>query len=267
MLVSVIVLVRLVLLLFVACIFTAEAAAQVTRPTPVPRVVRRPPPPPRPWFISVGANYPARVPRFDNTVSVTEFREQGSRTVTYSAPNRPGLDLDAGFQVIPRLFFGAGVSLSSGSGAGTIAAEIPHPFFFDQKRPLSAPVGGLERKEVGVHIQAATTVSISRRLRLLLAAGPSIFVVRHGLVTGVSYQQEYPYDEVAFTGAATESQVKTGFGFHAQANVITMLSRRLGADLLIRYSNASVDFRASDESTFSAPLGGLQAGVGIRAMF
>jgi hypothetical protein len=83
----------------------------------------------------------------------------------------------------------------------------------------------------------------------------------------VSYQQEYPYDEVAFTGASTESQIKTGIGFHAQADVITMVSRRMGIDLLIRYSNASVDFRAPDESTFSAPLGGLQVGLGIRAMF
>jgi hypothetical protein len=260
-------LLRLVLLLLLPYTLAVEASAQVVRPTqPPPRVIKQPVPV-RPWFISGAATYPTALPRFENTTPITEFVESGSRNVRYATPGIPGFDVGAGVQVMRRLFVGGAVSAFTGSSVGDVNAEIPHPFFFDKKRELTASVGGLERQELGVHIQAATILPISRRIRVLLAGGPSLFRVRQELVTDALYSQEYPFDAVTFTSARTEVQAKTAFGFHGQASLVTMLSSRVGADVLVRYSTASVLFDGPDGSTFSASLGGLQVGLGLRAIF
>ncbi len=259
---------RFVLLLSLSCAFAGEVSAQINPPRrPPPRVVRKPTGPPRGWFLSGAASYPTSLPRFENTISLTEFVESGSRNVRYRTPGVPGLDVGAGIQVMRRLFVGGAVSAFSASTAGAVTAEIPHPFFFNQKRTLTAPVGGLDRIELGAHIQAATILPIHRRIRVMLAAGPSVFRVRQELISNVSYNHEYPFDEVTFGAATTESQARTAFGYHAQAGVVTMFSRRLGADLLVRYSEATAVFDGSDGETFSASVGGLQFGLGLRALF
>lgn len=264
---------RFVLLLWLPVTFVAETSAQTQPPTrpvptrPAPQPVRKPARPPRPWFVSFAAGYPTGLPKFDNTVAITEFVETGSRKVGYTTPGAPAVDVGIGVQVRRGLFLGGAVSAFNASTEGELTAEIPHPFFFDQKRTLTASVDGLERQELGIHIQAATIVPLNRRMRIFLAGGPSLFRVRQELVSNVSYSQEYPFDVVTFTGATRESQAKTGLGFHGQGGLVAMFSRRVGADVLVRYSSASVQFESSDGSTFSASFGGLQVATGIRAIF
>ena len=244
-----------------------DDSTQVPARRPPPRVVvRKPARPPRPWYVSGAAIAPS-TPTFGSTTQVEEFFETGSRTVNYTTARRPALDAGAGVRVIRRLFVGGAVSAFAGVTSGDLTAEIPHPLQFNRKRSLSAPVADLERQELGFHIQAATLVPISRRLRVLIAGGPTLFRVRQELISAISYEQEFPYETVAFGSAATEFQARTAVGFHAQAGLTALFSRRLGADVLVRYSKAKTAFDGSDGSTFDAEVGGVQLGIGVRAIF
>jgi hypothetical protein len=46
-----------------------------------------------------------------------------------------------------------------------------------------------------------------------------------------------------------------------------MVTRQVGAGVLVRYSHAGLDLNASASRTVSSDAGGFQAGIGVRAVF
>jgi hypothetical protein len=165
------------------------------------------------------------------------------------------------------LFFALGVSYVNGTSDVSIEQQIPHPFFFDKNRTVTATVTGLQRDELALHFQAAWIVPISRRVELQVAGGPTLFRLEQTFVTDVNYTEEYPFDTAEFDSAVTETQQKFRWGGNAQLNIVVMLKRQVSLDGLVRYSRASVPFEAPDGSTFDAAAGGLQVGGGLRFGF
>jgi Bacterial SH3 domain len=235
--------------------------------SPQPRVVARRSGPPRRAFVSASAGYQPAVLQFDNNVSFTEFVEQGSRTTTYKT--RRGALLDVGFGVEARhdLFIAGAISRFNGSSDAKIDEHVPHPFFFNQMRTLKGTAAALPRDEIALHVQAAVLVPITKRVHLVVAAGPSIFKLKQTFVTDVTYIQEYPYDTVTFESALKKLQKKTRVGGNAQVNVTTMVAKHVGVDGFVRFSHASLSFTSSDGSKFAVPAGGLHVGIGLRAEF
>jgi hypothetical protein len=223
--------------------------------------------PPRRAFASIGGGYQAETLHFENTVSFTEFVEQGSRKLTYSTQRRPLFDVGGGVEIVPGLFIAAAASRYTGFSDVAIDEQIPHPLFFGQMRTLTAEAKDLPRDETALHIQAAGLVRVNKRMHMVLAAGPSLFKLKQGLVTDVKYNQEYPYDVVTFQGIVSAVQEKTAAGFNAQLNVVTMVGRHVGVDGFARFSHATMTFTDAKSVAFTAPAGGLQLGVGLRAEF
>jgi len=91
--------------------------------------------------------------------------------------------------------------------------------------------------------------------------------VNETFVADVAYSEEYPYDTVTFESALTATQQKTGVGGNLQADIISMVSRHLGIDGLVRFSYASLKFAGAGGSALAVPAGGLHVGIGIRAEF
>jgi hypothetical protein len=227
-------------------------------------VVKRPP---RRAYLSVSGGYVPAPVDFDTSATFTKNVEEGTLDVVYDNQRTPLFDVGYGIEINGGLFFAVGVSYVNGTSDVTIEQQVPHPFFFDKKRTVTGTVTGLQRDELALHLQAAWVQSISQRIQIQVAGGPTLFRLEQTFVTDVNYTEEYPFDTAEFDSAVTEKQDKVRWGANAQLNVVVMLNRQVSIDGLVRYSRATVPFEASDGSTFDAAAGGLQVGAGLRFQF
>ena len=174
---------------------------------------------------------------------------------------------DAGVVVLVKGRLGASVAVSHASRNTTasVAARVPHPFFFGQPRNV-AGAAPASRAETATHI-GATWQLPSRRIDVLVSAGPSLFTVTQTLVTDVLYSDAYPFDAATFNAAPTTGVSKTATGFHVGADVTIRLSAHLGIGGLLRFSRASATLTAGPGNSVTTDLGGLQAGAGVRVGF
>jgi hypothetical protein len=165
--------------------------------------------------------------------------------------------------------FGVGFAVSSFNkdSNAAVTGTVPHPFFFNTPRPLSGTATGTERTELATHIQAAYIIT-SGRIDVAVSGGPSIFNVKQGLVSDVTYSDSYPFDSVTFTSATTTSVSVTKLGFNVGADIGVRLSKNFGVGGLIRFSRASLAFPLAGSATdVSSDAGGLNAGGGVRFFF
>jgi hypothetical protein len=204
---------------------------------------------------------------FTSTTSFPVYLETSNITTSYTAPK--GQLFDGGFLFRLRGSVGVGVAISSYSERhdAAINASIPHPFFFNTPRSLTATAANLQRSELAAHIQAAYVIS-SNRYDLAISGGPSIFRVGQDLVSNVSYTETYPYDTVTFTGATTVRAERTKLGFNVGVDLGYKLSGNVGVGGLVRVSRATPSFPlAGSAADVSADAGGVQVAGGVRFYF
>ena len=202
---------------------------------------------------------------FKAATTFTEFVEQGSITTREHVATAPIYGADVSVRVWKRLVVGAAVSYYSKGTAGSVEAQIPHPFLFDHARLVSGSAAGLTRTEIGSHIGIGWIIPRDR-LELAISGGPSIFRVNQDLVSRVMYTQTYPYDVAQFTGVLKQRLKERTLGFHAGAGVTWKLARHVGAGGTLRYSRGTVDTIVGTDP-ISFDVGGLHAGGGIRVIF
>ena len=212
--------------------------------------------------INGGLQPPTRT--FSDSFTFETNLEDATVTTEYEVPSGPYFD--GGFSV--RLFgpIGAGVAFSrfSRSGTATVSGSIPHPFYFEQERDIAGDAS-VKRNETAVHAQVAAFLPAGRVL-VVLSAGPSFFTVEQGVVTGVAFDESYPFDEATFRSATVRLERQQKMGFNAGADVTVMLGRSVGVGGMVRYAATTVDLTL-DGRTLSLEAGGLQAGGGIRFVF
>jgi hypothetical protein len=214
--------------------------------------------------INAGLQSPSRT--FSDSFTFENYVEDARARADYEV--QPAPFFDGGFAV--RLFgpIGAGVAFSrfSHSGTATVSGTIPHPFFFDRDRAIAGDVTGVKRNETAVHAQLVAFVPAGNRVLVVLSAGPSFFTVEQSLVSGVTYDESYPFDEASFRSATVRLERQQKIGFNAGADVTVKLGGSFGVGGMIRYTATTVDFTI-DDRTLSLEAGGLQAGGGIRFVF
>jgi hypothetical protein len=235
-------------------------------PTP-PRRPARPRPPIR---VAVNVGEQVITPSFTEEQSFDQYLEQGSFKFERTIPSRVYYDVGVAIPVWRRLHAGVAVSLIDAKGAGHVSAQVPHPFFFSQARTVNGEVEKAPRRETAVHIQASWMRPIPGGLDLTLFGGPTIFNTADVLMTRLEVgldKEVYPFDTLAFPGAATQTLTETAVGYHAGADVTWRYSRRVGLGALIRYSNAARNFTPTGGKPVKVDRGGLQAGGGLRLVF
>ncbi len=215
------------------------------------------------WF-NAGAQ--AATPSLGDRFTFEMHAEDASVDAGYRA--KAALLVDGGFAVRLYRAVGVGVSISrfSGSGRADITAQIPNPFEFGKFREVSGPVSSLDHTELAYHVQLRYALTLGRRLRLVLAGGPTAFTVRRQLLEDVRVDETYPFDEATFRGATARVAKGTGIGFHAGADVILRFGRGIGVGGFARYARGTADLRATSR-TVSVDTGGLQSGAGLRMYF
>jgi hypothetical protein len=218
-------------------------------------------------YVAVNGMYQATSHDFGETFTFTENAEQARVEIESSADSGPGFDVSGGVRLSRHFGVGVGVTRFSRTTPASIEASVPHPFFFEQPRTVTADVSGLKREELAVHIQVRALVPIGRQLELSAFGGPSFYTVRQGVVTDIEYTESYPFDAVTFDRAVTTSAEKSKAGFNVGADLAYFFTRQLGVGGGLQYSPATVKLGTAAGRTISVDAGGLQVGGGVRLRF
>ena len=193
--------------------------------------------------------------------------EDGSYEASYPAGDDTGFDVGGGVRVWRNLALGANVSVFSRESDAGITGQLPHPFRFDRLRAIDGTAAGLARTETAVHVQALWVIPVGRSVAITLFGGPTWFNVTQDLVTGITFDQSYPYDTAAFSGANVGEQSVSTIGAHAGADVAYYFSERIGVGGTVRFSRGSVEFDSPDGDTVDNNVGGVHTTGGLRIRF
>jgi hypothetical protein len=248
---------------FVACVAApalAQARPTQAKPWPVGPFVER-------GFIALNAGAQAAAPDLTYRMGFEANVEEG--TVDARHPGSTGVLVEggAGFRFRGRLGLALAASRSTRSGDASVSAEVPHPFFDDRHRHVEGQAGGVGRTETAAHLQLYYDMQSRGAWRVRVFAGPSYFSADQEIVTGVEAAEAFPFDTAEFRAATTSRAKGSGIGVNAGVDVTRMLTPRVGAGALVRYTRATLDLNAPGSRRVSTEAGGVQAGAGLRIRF
>ena len=221
-------------------------------------------------FLSVGGGIQSAAQDFSQRTAFSHALfgpEEGSFEADYPLADDTLFDAAAGVRVWRYLAVGAGVSRASRETDASIAARLPHPFWFDRPRAISGSAAGLARAETALHVQAQVMIPVARSFTVTLFGGPTWFNVTQDLVTGVNFDQAYPYGSASFSGAVTAEQSASAIGAHVGADAAYYFSSAVGVGATVRYSRGAVEFEAPDGGVIESTAGGVQTSGGLRIRF
>jgi hypothetical protein len=176
-------------------------------------------------------------------------------------------DIGVAYRFMGQLAAGFSVTTLSRDIDGTLSAQIPHPFYFNQPRSIGGTLPGMHHQETAIHIYAMYFVPLGSKLDLGLFGGPSHFTVKQDFATDVDYDATYPYDTATFTGAPLERISGSANGYNVGVDIAWHLSRMFAVGGLIRFTGASTTLTVDTRNTVDADIGGLQTGAGLRIIF
>ena len=212
-------------------------------------------------IISVNASYLAATRTFDDTRTFDLYAEQGSFTTDYDVEARLGVDAGAFVRVWQNLAAGVAFTSHKDDGDLVIEGSVPHPLLFNQPRSIEGTVPGT-REETAVHLQVAFIVPVNKQLRVVVFGGPSFFTVKQSVVTGIDYDEAYPFDEATFSGADVSVEEESKTGFNVGADVGYFFTKNVGVGGIIRFSQTKVTFSLGEVDA-----GGAMVGGGVRFRF
>lgn len=193
--------------------------------------------------------------------------EEGSFDTQYPSADDALFDVGGSVRVWRNLAVGANVSWLTRETTADVAGQLPHPFWFDRSRSVSGTAPGLARSETAVHLQALWTIPVGRSVAITLFGGPTWFNVTQDLVTGITFDQVYPFDEATYAGPNLGEQTVSTIGAHAGADVAYYFSERIGIGGMVRFSRGSVEFDSSDGDAVENDVGGVHTVGGLRIRF
>jgi hypothetical protein len=200
--------------------------------------------------------------RFDHAVNA----ETATTDARYPARAGVLLNVGVGRRLWPSI--GAAVHLTR-AGIGRRAhvdSAVPHPFFDNRHRQVAGVASDLTRSETAVHLQLNYQRAMGR-WTLRAGAGPSYVHVEQEVVTGVTVDEEFPYDTATFRDATSTRAKRGAVGFNAGGEISRTFTRRLGAAFLGRFTRARVALNVERGHRVSIDAGGAQVGAGLRVAF
>jgi hypothetical protein len=219
-------------------------------------------------FVSLNGAYQGTSTSFSAATTFVQNAETGNVSTNYGGGHPPVIDVGGAGRIWHALGLIVAATWSRENAAGSVSADVPHPFLFNAPRHVEGVADELDRREISFHLDPAVIVPFGRRTQVAVFAGPSYFRVRQGLVTGVTVTDVYPYDTATFASATTVEATKSRVGYNAGIDFAVALSRSAGVGILIRYSRADLTFDAPEGgSPVDTQAGGLQVGGGLRFRF
>jgi len=238
-----------------AAVALVAPAARAQPPTELPHAV---------ISASAGVQGPSRT--FTDTFTFDQYVETARVQADYAVKVKAFFDGGAAVRLWRSLGAGVAISRFTDTRTAAVAATVPHPFFFDRDRTITGTATGVARNETAVHAQIVAFVPAGRRWLLELSAGPTFLTVEQSFVTGVSYDESYPFDTATYRSATIQKIRDRKVGYHIGADVMVRLTSSIGLGAIVRYSQARVGVDVNG-ARLDLDAGGLQAGGGMRVMF
>jgi hypothetical protein len=217
-------------------------------------------------FVSINAAYQATSNDFDETVVFHQNAEDSRVKSGYRVESGPAIDLAGRLKIWRDLGVAVGLTRYVRSTPTAIDASLPHPFFFGRPRTIDAAVGGLDRRELAVHLQVRGVVAVTPRVQISVFSGPSLFRVDQDIVNDVEIVETYPYDEATFGRAITARSKASKAGVNIGADLAYFFTRHVGVGFGAQYAGTTIEL-TSARGRFDVKAGGLQAGGGLRLRF
>jgi hypothetical protein len=188
------------------------------------------------------------------------YDEDGSLTTSQKAGGGGFFDLSGGYKVWHNLLVAVGVSHSGSKNDATITAQVPDPLEFDRLRSVNATLSGAKHSENAVHFSAVWMVPVTDKIDVGVSAGPSVFMVKQDLATGLTVTEPGP----TVSSVLSTKAKKTAAGINLGVDVTYLVTKKIGAGVLARYAGGSVKL---PDASKSLGVGGFQFGVGLRYRF
>jgi Outer membrane protein beta-barrel domain len=211
-------------------------------------------------FVNVNVGGQVGSHSLDTSSTFELYGEQGTLSTSQDVKGGGLFDINGGYKVWKNLAVGIGYSHTGSDTDAAIAASVPDPNFTDRRRPLTAVASGMKHSENVVHFQGTWVMPVTDKIDVDFFFGPSIFNVSQDVLTAITVNEPGP--TLASTTVVKEKHTGVGINLGMDANYF--FTKRYGAGLLLRYSGASVDLDASDDSL---TVGGFQIAVGGRVRF
>jgi hypothetical protein len=180
-------------------------------------------------------------------------------TVTSNQPIKNGMifDVSGGHRVWRRVALGVGLSSFRSRGDAGVIASIPDPAFFDRPRIVTGTTSGLDRSELGVHLQAVWRTPVTDKTDVSFSAGPSFIRVTQQVATASLRAGTQNIN------VTQKSESGTALGINVGFDVSYMFQPQFGAGVFLRYAGGAVDL----PSVSNVKAGGVQGGFGLRVRF
>ena len=172
------------------------------------------------------------------------------------------------------------VSRAEGETVARVEAEVPHPFFFDFDRTVTASVPNLRHRELIYHLSAQLVIPLGAAARLTVLGGPSRFNASQEVVSGIETAElGFPFDVVEVVGSHIQRRSVKSWGYHVGVDVayfglgkIGPLRRsavfdHVGVGVLVRYSRSQPAVELLGVPQPDLRLGALHVGGGLRSSF
>lgn len=217
-------------------------------------------------YVSLNGIYQTTATTFTASSTMTTNRESGTVRTTNQMKSWPVYDITAGGRLKGNLGIGYGLSYVRRTETADVSADVPHPFYFGQFRPVSGQAG-LLHEDLAMHLSVMWLVPVSDAFQVAVFGGPSYFITHRDMVKDVQYTDAYPFDQAQFTGVTTAREDGSHVGYNAGVDLSYFFSNHAGIGGFVRYSHAKLDIPTPGGTSVSAEAGGLQPGVGFRVRF
>ena len=211
----------------------------------------------------VNVSFGAQAPSHDLTTSNTFdiYNEPAVLNATQDVAGGIFFEFSAGYKVWRNLAVGAGFSRVASEADFVVDAEVPDPDFFDSPRLVSTTVAGAKHSQPAIHLTGTWMMPVTDKVDVGFQFGPSIFFVSQDLPTGLSVTEPGP----TISQLNVTSVDSTTFGLHFGVDMTYLITPRIGAGVLARYTYGSTDLDGATGDSLT--LGGFQIGAGLRVRF
>jgi len=217
-------------------------------------------------YISINGLYQATPITFTTTARPELNQEPGEVTTGHRIAPGPVFDFAVSGRAKGRLGVIYAVSYRKQTELGQVTAALPHPFYFNQPR-IVAGEASLKREDLALHLAGQWMVPVSDNVQVSLFGGPTYFRVTQDMVGGVNAEDAYPFDQAQYVSAAMTNEHASHVGYNAGGDVAIFFNRTLGVDVMVRYSQGTVQMPSPEGGTSPMKVGGLQTGAGLRVKF
>ena len=226
-------------------------------------------------FVTIDVPFQPLNNDFSESVSITDAfvkSEKDGFNAAYRSTKGALFDVGAGVRLAGS--FGVGVTAAwfRRSGDATFDLSVPNPLAANKPRALGGTVADLNRREIGVHVQALYAVPLGPKTRLMLSGGPSVFNARQDVVRSVEFDEAAGFSSIKLNQVITTAVTRTVVGFNVGADITWALGSHFGVGSVTRYSRGTFTMdpgatTASVTRAIDARAGGLQIGAGVRLLF